>query len=130
MEMLEEWRPVRGFEGLYSVSNMGRVRSESRVIAHKHTGTRRIASRILRPGLCGPKGHPQGQYRHVLLSKNDIQTHRSVHSLVAEAFLGYVVGRDVVKFCNDNRADNSLGNLYVVERDAFRYVAKRRKVTI
>lgn len=131
MEMLEEWRPIKGFEGLYSVSSLGRVRSENRVIAHKHTGTRTIASRILRPGPSGPKA----EYRQVLLSKNDVQTHRSVHSLVAEAFLGYVVGRDTVKFRNGNPSDSSLSNLYVIQRDVPRYVAKRhvakrRKVTI
>lgn len=64
--MTEVWRPVVGFEGLYEVSDLGRVRRE----------------RILRPGLAG-KG-----YLHVCLCKNGVRHDRYVHVLVAEAFIG------------------------------------------
>ena len=46
---IEEWRPVPGWEGFYSVSNHGRVRSEERVVPHRHTGTTTVRERILRP---------------------------------------------------------------------------------
>ena len=32
--MIEEWRPIPGFEGYYSVSDLGCVRSERRVVKH------------------------------------------------------------------------------------------------
>lgn len=41
----EEWRDVRGFEGLYRVSSMGRVWSTPRISA---TGDRRVGGRIIR----------------------------------------------------------------------------------
>ena len=33
---VEEWRPVKGFEGLYEVSNLGRVRSLDRIIKRRN----------------------------------------------------------------------------------------------
>lgn len=70
--MKEEWRPVAGFEGRYSVSNLGRVRSEQ----GQYKG--RILAR-------GP--HPGG-YAVMHLYKDGKRTARTLHSLVAAAFIG------------------------------------------
>src|SRR5690242_12650358 len=65
----EEWRPVVGYEGLYEVSDLGRVRSL------------RI-SRVMSPG------RGEERYPHLILYR-DKQPHIvSVHILVARAFLG------------------------------------------
>lgn len=46
----EVWKPVKGYEGFYEVSDLGRVKSLSREVHHYMGGTRKIRERILKPG--------------------------------------------------------------------------------
>jgi hypothetical protein len=98
----EEWRavPVPGYEGCFSVSNLGRVRRE-------RDGQHTKAGRIYKP-LVTPNG-----YCHVELSLGTVATKRRlvIHTLVALAFIGarpsprhQVNHKNGVK--TDNRADN------------------------
>ena len=50
MNEMEDWRPVVGYEGLYSVSNLGRVRSEDRIVTAGVGRVRHQSERILKPG--------------------------------------------------------------------------------
>ena len=45
--MIEEWRPVKGWEGVYSVSNLGRIRSESRFVKSGNPAGRTPRVRIM-----------------------------------------------------------------------------------
>lgn len=84
----EEWRPVVGYEGLYSVSSLGRVRSEERVASlkgHPRLRSRRVPSRILRQTLRGPGKYG---YLRVNLYRDGVMQAVNVHLLVAAAFLG------------------------------------------
>jgi NUMOD4 motif/HNH endonuclease len=83
----EEWRPVNapGFEGIYEVSDLGRVRSLPRVIRQRnrwgwceHTRP----GRTLKPVITGTG------YRQVGLCKDGVQKVAFVHRLVLEAFAG------------------------------------------
>lgn len=78
----EIWKPVVGYEGFYSVSNLGRVRSEERVVPRSRTGPKPVRSRVLR--LC----EDRFGYRRVNLSRSGFRRPYLVHVLVAEAFLG------------------------------------------
>lgn len=69
----EYWKPVVGYEGLYEVSNWGRVKSMN----YNHTGK----EKILKPGTY------KSGYLYVVLWKNNKQKHFLIHRLVAEAFL-------------------------------------------
>src|SRR3546814_6114244 len=66
--MSEEWRPVVGFEGLYEVSDQGRVRSMDREVRSGPGRTRKARSHILKPST-GQAGSlrvnlwPDNQYR-------------------------------------------------------------------
>ena len=73
--MSEIWRPVFGYEGLYEVSNQGRVRS-----FHKSIKNPEIP-RILAPG------NVRG-YRQIVLRKDGKNASGLVHRLVAMAFVG------------------------------------------
>lgn len=72
---MERWLPVRGYEGVYEVSDLGRVRSVNRV----DTYGRRRRGKVLKPA---------GQYPMVVLSCGGETTTRTVHSMVLEAFVG------------------------------------------
>lgn len=69
----ELWKDIPGYEGLYQVSNMGRVKSLGNGGTHK-------SEKILKPH------KPHGYYQAVLF-KNGIKKHFKVHRLVAEAFI-------------------------------------------
>lgn len=103
--MNEEWRPVKGFEGIYEVSNLGRVRSLDRVLTLRNGRTQPIKGRIMKLGL-----HYKGYVRLMLSNGGDREHSHFVHRLVAEAFipnpgdLPEVNHKDQDK--GNNRADN------------------------
>ena len=73
--MTEQWRPIPEWEGLYSVSNRGRVRSEPRYVQRRTTRLR-VRGRILRPNKIGS----------VNLSRPGARRSALTHTLAAEAF--------------------------------------------
>ncbi len=82
---LEEWRPVVGYEGLYEVSSLGRVRSLDRVIEQNSRWgqqSRRKAGRVLRLHT------DKLGYRSIKLCKSAVQKTSKVAHLVAAAFIG------------------------------------------
>jgi hypothetical protein len=89
--MKEQWRAVPGFEGVYEVSDRARVRS-----------FRRRQVRLLRPGLAS-----NGYYTVALGRGNS----RTVHSLVALAFLGPPPAGCEVRHKDGNRRRSCLTNL-------------------
>lgn len=97
----EQWLSVAGFEGLYSVSDLGRVRSLDRI---DRQGRLR-KGRILRPAV-RRDGH-----LHVGLCRDSKRVWRYVHVLVAEAFHGQRPDGMEVRHLNGNPADNRAENL-------------------
>lgn len=93
----EEWRPVVGWEDLYQVSNLGRVRN----IADRN-GTK--VGKVLRPG------RMTTGYFFVVLCRNSKKTNSSVSRLVAKAFLPPPVLEEV-NHINSDRLDNRVTNL-------------------
>lgn len=76
----ERWRPVIAFEGLYEVSNLGRVRSVARFIRVRD-GKRLMEGRILKIRIDN-EGYPR-----VTLCNAPKEVTSHVHRLVAEAFV-------------------------------------------
>ncbi len=91
----EVWRPVPGYEGLYEVSDQGRVRSLPR---------ERTAGRILKPN------RSNTGYLTVNLYKGGDHT-VTVHSLVAAAFIGTRPAGMQVRHLNGDRLDPRRVNL-------------------
>lgn len=109
MEQCEVWRPIKGYEGLYEVSSLGRVKSLERILPHKVHGTWHIKERILRPGLTGR--YPSQYLGVVLHSGGGKQSMMRVHRLVAEAFLPRMPGKNFVNHIDCNRMNNAASNL-------------------
>lgn len=104
---VETWVPIRGFEGMYEVSDLGRVRSLDRIIIAKNGQTYLKKGQMLSLSLNMRKG-----YLRVSLSDGHRNyTHCEVHRLVALHFVkGYKPGL-VVNHKNENKTDNRAINL-------------------
>lgn len=113
--MIERWVQITGYEGLYEVSDMGRVRSLKRATT---------SGRILKQ--C--KGH--GGYSKVSLSRNNKRKTYAVHRIVATAFVPMVNGKNEVNHINGDKRDNRADNLEWCTRaenemHAFRVLGKK-----
>ncbi len=99
--ILECWLPVVGWEGIYAISNLGRVRRER-------------ASPGATVGLIMALSTNQYGYRTVMLKCSEHTPRgrrRFVHQLVAEAFVGARPPGCGVNHINGNRTDNRATNL-------------------
>jgi hypothetical protein len=110
--MTEEWRDIKGLEGYYQISNMGRVKSLPRTIFFERNGkeSRVLPSKVLKGYLrnCG--------YFIVNLSKNGIVVSNTIHRLMAEAFIVNPFNLPEVNHKDGNKQNNDLNNLEWVTR--------------
>lgn len=99
---MEEWRDVPGYEGLYQVSNLGRVRSLDREVQHNYGGTAVKKGKIL------TKRHGRGQ---VTFIKDGVRSYPLVSRLVYSAFNGPIPEGMQVNHINEDFTDDRLENL-------------------
>lgn len=94
---MEEWKAIEGYEGIYQVSNMGRIRS----IVKRHSSMPRIMKQ--RKAGAG--------YAYVGLSLNGVQKKIPVHRLVANAFVSNPENKPEVNHIDGDKTNNTASNL-------------------
>jgi len=99
LDIYEEWKNIRGYEGLYQVSNFGRVKS------HKYKKERILISKL-----------GTSNYLEVSLCINNSKKSYRIHQLVVMEFLNHMPNgsKIVVNHKNFIRKDNRLENLEIV----------------
>lgn len=102
---MEEWKDVVGYEGLYKISNKGRVLSLERYVRHSKNFLRIHNQRIVKPRTDG------GGYLMVGLYKEGVSRHFKIHRLVMIAFVGLDDERKEVNHLDENKKNNNLNNL-------------------
>lgn len=90
--MIEEWRDINEYEGLYQVSNLGRVKNVRR--------NKVLKTRLTTNG-----------YKDVSLSKNNAKKHKLVHRLVAQTFIPNPENKPTVNHIDEDKTNNQVDNL-------------------
>ncbi len=98
--MNEKWKPILGYEGLYEVSDAGRVKS-----LPKYLGPRYRGEVILKPG------YSKDGYLLVALCIDSILKTQRVHRLVLETFNGPCPEGMECNHKNGVKTDNTIENL-------------------
>lgn len=101
VSLMEKWKPIQGYEGLYEISNMGNVKS---LIGWN--------GRIYYPRIkLLQQSTTTTGYKKVELSKNGVKKSIKVHRLVATAFIENKDNKPFVNHMDGNRLNNNIDNL-------------------
>ena len=95
--MIEIWKEIQDYEGLYEVSNLGRVKSLPKA-----------RYKIPKETILTPRKHP---YKFVNLSKDSKVSTKSIHRLVANAFIPNPNNKPVINHIDCNPSNNNVSNL-------------------
>lgn len=109
--MEEQWKDIQGYEGLYQVSNCGRVKSLGRKFPRKNgsIGTRK--AKIKKQCETSKRNGKQGYLCTRLLNKENISKCHLVHILVAQAFIPNPFNKPTVNHKDGNKHNNCADNL-------------------
>lgn len=98
----EIWKPIEGYEGLYEVSNTGKVKSLEKYVKNKSKLQFR-PERVLKPG--------GDNYYIVALCKDGKVSGKAVHRLVAQAFIPNPENKPNIDHIDANPKNNHVSNL-------------------
>lgn len=103
-EASEIWKDIKGYEGIYQISNLGRVRGCDRYVNTPNNGKRLIVGKIISQKM-------RGQYKIVHLYIRHKPKMFSVHRLVAQAFIPNPDNLPMVNHKDENPLNNIVSNL-------------------
>lgn len=105
----EEWKDVVGYEDVYQVSSIGRVRRKEQLVERKRQGSYVKSGQEMTPHVT-PKG-----YMRIRLQSNKSGKNWFIHTLVANAFIGSAPSKKhQVNHKDGNKLNNSVDNLEYV----------------
>jgi len=119
--MEEIWKNVVGYEWLYMVSNLGRVKSINRLTMYREGRVGLTKEKIL-----SQHSHYNG-YLLVTLSKDGMRCKYLVHRLMALAFLPNPDNKPCINHINGVKADNRIENFeWCTQKENVRHYFKQR----
>ena len=102
---MEEWKELRGFNGVYFISNEGRIKSISREVKNGRTG-KRVNEENISIGTINSSG-----YIIVTLRKNNKGKVYSMHRLVAQEFIPNPKNKPFINHKDGIKTNNKVANL-------------------
>lgn len=96
----EIWKDVKNYEGLYQISNLGRVKSMSKFAGFSYRKERMLKTSLDKDG-----------YVKVTLCKNNRTRFSSIHRLLAECFIPNPNNYPQINHKDENKQNNDLSNL-------------------
>lgn len=106
-----EWKAVKGYEGLYEVSNMGDVRSINRIVVDKNGRTKNLKGKELFFTISKVDKHGHLPRASVQLWKNNTCVLKHIHRIVAETFIPNPENKPTVNHIDGNPLNNCVDNL-------------------
>ena len=107
--MTEIWEDIKGYEGLYQISNLGKIKSLDHVVKtsnkYKATGSRMVKGKMLKCSF------DKDGYLTISLSKNNIVKTKRIHKLVAETFIINLHNLPIINHKDENKQNNYVDNL-------------------
>ena len=108
--MTEKWKPIKGFENIYEISNLGNVKSLSRITNNQHKEYE-TTEKMLSPA------KDRGGYLYVYLTgKNQKAKFMYIHRFVAIHFVGNLEEKNFVNHKDGNKINNVFSNLEWVSK--------------
>lgn len=98
--MKEIFKDIKGYKGLYQISNFGRVKSLTRICGFYKSKDLILKSKISNKG-----------YERVTLTKKNIKKNYSVHRLVGIAFIKNAYNKPCINHKDRNKLNNHVNNL-------------------
>lgn len=103
----EIWKDIKGYEGLYQVSNSGRVRSLPRIRKTGSNGSTLYRGKILTPSI-NKRGY---KYISIHTKRNSSSKKLLLHRLIAEAFIPNPYALPIINHKDENKQNNDINNL-------------------
>lgn len=101
----EIWKDIQGYEGLYQISNLGRIKSLERDIIYSNGKIQHYKGKILTPN------SDKDDYKTIKLCKNGIIKRYLVHRLIAITFIPNPDNLPCVNHKDENKQNNNIENL-------------------
>lgn len=103
--MNEEWRDIEGYEGVYQISNLGRVKSLDRMVGHNKGGKKLIRGKLKRAHIA-KNGYPM-----LNLSNKNRQESVYLHRILGKTFLPNPRRLETINHKDGNKENFDLSNL-------------------
>lgn len=102
--MIEEWKDIVGYEGLYQVSNLGRIKSLGRYV-NNNGGLEYREGKIMK------SAKNNNDYLFIGLWKDGIRKNHTIHRLVAQAFIDNPNNFPEINHKDEDKTNNRVENL-------------------